>query len=344
MPTTLKTLYIGELWHGGTCLERAKVLAENGWEVIHFDITPYLRVGGRVLAGLQHRLLWGPAVARFNRDLLDRAREIGRLDILWVDKGRWLRAETLAEIKRQAGVLAVHYTPDPAFTVHTSRHFAACLPLYDLCVTTKRYELDAYAHNGARETLFTLQGVDDRFVRLPACGRIEGRPVDVMFIGHREPHYERVLSVARQTAAGLRVHGARWPQLGRQPAWHGIVAPPVLGDEYAETLAQARIGLGLLSKMCPDAFTTRSFEIPAAGAMLLAERTPEHEALYEEGREAAFFGSDEELRDKVEFYLRHEDLRQKVAQAGRTRTLAQYHWRHVLAPAIQRVERIRHGG
>ncbi|GAB4174013.1 MAG: hypothetical protein Fur0039_15770 [Rhodocyclaceae bacterium] len=203
----MRALYVGELWQGGTCLERAKILQERGWQLVLFEITPYLRGRHRLMASLQHRLLWGPDVARVNRDLIAAARDAGRLDLIWVDKGRWLHAETLAEIKRQAGALAVHYTPDPSFTAHTSRHFEACLPLYDLCITTKRYELDAYHAHGAREVLFTLQGIDDRFARLPKCGRLDGRAFDFMLIGHREPHYLRVIAAARPVCGSIRVYG-----------------------------------------------------------------------------------------------------------------------------------------
>lgn len=92
--------------------------------------------------------------------------------------------------------------------------------------------------------------------------------------------------------------------------------------------------------MYPDAFTTRSFEIPAAGAMLLAERTVEHQELFDEDREAVFFGSSEELRDKLGYYLRNERARLAIATAGRARTLTEYHWRHVMRPAIERVEEV----
>lgn len=336
----MRALYIGQLWQGGTCLERMKILREAGWSVTPFDTTPYLKSHSRLLAGLQHRLLLGPDVIRFNHAVVRTARALGRLDVVWVDKGRWLWAECLDEIKRATGAVAVHYTPDPAFTVHVSRHFMACLPLYDLCITTKRYELEAYRRHNARETLFALQGVDDRFERVQACGRLDGRTIDLMFIGHEEPHYVSVLNVARTATASLRVHGPGWPRLARQAAWKGIVGEPVWGEDYAHALAQARVGLGLLSKMYPDAFTTRSFEIPAAGAMLLAERTVEHQELFDEDREAVFFGSSEEMRDKLGYYLRNERARLAIAAAGRARTLNEYHWRQVMKPAIKRVEEI----
>lgn len=338
----IRALYIGQLWEGGTCLERMRVLREAGWDVVPFDTTSYLRSGNRIWAALQHRLLIGPDVTRFNNDVVKAARTIGRLAVIWVDKGRWLRAPELEEIKRTTGALAFHYTPDPAFTVHTSRHFMDCLPIYDLCITTKRYELDTYGRNGAGKTVFALQGIDDRFDRIQACSRFEGRPIDLMFIGHKEPHYMRVLSVARTVSDSLRIFGPGWLKLSHEILWHQVVGEAVWGENYAAKLAQGRIGLGLLSKMCPDVFTTRSFEIPASGAMLLAERTPGHQELFDEDFEAVFFGSDEELLDKCRFYLKNESARLRIARAGRSRTLSQYRWRQVLRPVIKQIEELVH--
>jgi spore maturation protein CgeB len=81
--------------------------------------------------------------------------------------------------------------------------------------------------------------------------------------------------------------------------------------------------------------------VPAAGAMLLAERTADHEELFQEDREAVFFGSTDELKEKLRFYLSKEDVRRRIAEAGRARVFANYHWRHVLAPATRRIEEIR---
>ena len=39
---------------------------------------------------------------------------------------------------------------------------------------------------------------------------------------------------------------------------------------------------------------------------MMAERTAEHLAMFEEGKEAAFFSNNEELLDKCSYYLAHE--------------------------------------
>jgi hypothetical protein len=194
---------------------------------------------------------------------------------------------------------------------------------------------------GAVETLFTWQGVDDRFQRIAACGQFDARPFDTVFIGRAEPYYVTTLDSVRAVAGSLRVHGPGWDKIAeRRPAWQGVATGPVWADAYPAALACARVGVGMLSKLNPDAFTTRSFEVPAAGTMLLAERTDDHQELFREDQEAVFFGSVGELKDKLRFYLKNDNVRRCIAMAGRERVQANYHWRHVLAPAIRRIEEL----
>ena len=76
-----------------------------------------------------------------------------------------------------------------------------------------------------------------------------------------------------------------WPLLA--PYWRG----PAQDDPeiYARIIQSAKISLGLLSRGNRDRHTTRSFEIPAVGGLLCAERTDEHCASYKEGVEAVFW-------------------------------------------------------
>ena len=56
---------------------------------------------------------------------------------------------------------------------------------------------------------------------------------------------------------------------------------------------------------------------------MLAERTEEHERLFKDGKEAAYFNTSEpdDLLEKVRYYLDHEQERQQIARCGRERCL-----------------------
>ncbi len=147
---------------------------------------------------------------------------------------------------------------------------------------------------------------------------------EVGFIGHCESHYVRCLKAAGQATGQLKIWGQGWVRHSKFFRWAKpyVQGDGVWGEEYPKALCSVKICLGLLSKLIPETATTRTFEIPACGAFLLAERTDEHQGLFEEGSEAAFFSSEEELIDKIRYYLQQDAERARIARAGRQRCLS----------------------
>ena len=60
----------------------------------------------------------------------------------------------------------------------------------------------------------------------------------------------------------------------------------------------------------------RTFEIPACGAFLCAQRTDEHQEIFRDGAEAVFFDDPDELKTQVTRYLNRDDARARIAAAG----------------------------
>jgi len=60
----------------------------------------------------------------------------------------------------------------------------------------------------------------------------------------------------------------------------------------------------------------RIFDVPACGAFLMTDYMDELASYFEVGREIETYRSIEELVDKVRFYLRHDNLRVRIAKSG----------------------------
>jgi spore maturation protein CgeB len=64
----------------------------------------------------------------------------------------------------------------------------------------------------------------------------------------------------------------------------------------------------------------RTFEVPGAGGFLLSEPSPYLENWYVLDQQIAVFQSDQDLVEKIRFYLSHPDIRDRIAVAGFERT------------------------
>jgi spore maturation protein CgeB len=334
--------YIGQLWEGGTALARLRSLERLGCRVDGFDVTPYYNPSCSLEKKIEHRLLVGRNISRLNRDLQRRAAKFDRApgrNLVWIDKGTWIYPETMRMLSKQIAPSIVHYTPDTAFSVHTSRHFRRSIKYYTICATTKSYEISNYYDSGAKKTIFCLQGIDSRFsYDDPRLSPHHIEREGVVFIGHFEPYYEEILNSLSDFGNLVKIYGPGWENTGSKYLKACVQPNTAWGPGYPAALSKAKIGLGLLSKRYPDQFTTRSFELPAAGLLMLAERTLEHKALFAEDTEAVYFATTEELRRKIQYYLMSDTERTAIATRGQDRALKHYNWENVLLEILVHLE------
>ena len=132
---------------------------------------------------------------------------------------------------------------------------------------------------------------------------------------------DRLVEHVSRHGVEVRVWGNGWER-GPRHANLRLERRPIYGEDYVRCLCATDVNLGFLRKANRDLHTTRSVEIPACGAFMLAERTAEHLALFAAGREADYFGDADELLAKVRWWLERDAERRAVARAGRERCLA----------------------
>lgn len=316
----MKILYVGQLNRGGTCLDRMNSLRKLGHEVFGFNVSEY-QSENRILRSIQSRLKSKILLEKLNSDLVKFAGSINAIELIWIDKGVWIFPETINTIKLNTNALVLQYTPDSQLLINKSIHFTDSIQLYDVIVTTKSFEIDTYRHLTESKVMLVSQSYSaDRYMNLYKIKKYE---CDIGFISDYKPHYGRIANALKNVDADVRIWGPKW---NRAVWWQKVPKEFVhgnglWGEDYVSALASFKIGLGLLSKYIPEQHTTRTFEIPAAGTFMLAERTQEHLSFFEEGVEAEYFSTHEELVDKARFYLANEIAREKIAQAGHKRCI-----------------------
>ena len=146
--------------------------------------------------------------------------------------------------------------------------------------------------------------------------------------------------VARSPSLRLKIWGNQWER-ARPFFGSRIEGREVTGLEYSKALLASKINLGILSEIrshasSGDRITARTFQIPATGAFMLHERTAEFGEYFEEGTECGCFESAEELVQKIEFYLGHDEERKQVAAAGRARSMVSDYSVHARAKIVLR--------
>lgn len=98
-----------------------------------------------------------------------------------------------------------------------------------------------------------------------------------------------------------------------------------MGSDYNLAINSAKIALVFLSKKNNNSYTRRCFEIPAAKTFMLSEYTDDLDSMFNECVEAEYFRDKKEMMDKIKYYLKHDDKREKIARAGHERLLRDGH-------------------
>lgn len=327
----------------------AQALERLGIDVIPCSLAPK---NNRLLSRFEFKYTFmGPHLRQIQEDLLAEI-DKSHPDLVLIWLGASIFPETLQAIKQRGNITLVSYVHDDPFAhrfhqLSPKHHrwywrvFIQGLPYYDITLFSKQLNVDeAYRFGAKRSAVLGQYFVPS--IHQPYTLTVEEKyrfDCDVVFAGHFEPDgRERCLRALVKTGIHVRLFGGSyWTRtvLGDLADYFGQVRA-VYNEEYAKALCGAKICLCFLSKMNRDSYTTRCFEIPACGRLLLCERTEDLKSMFKEGEEAVFFSSKEELVEKSLWLLNHPEIIDSIAEKGRKRVWADEH--DVVSRAKQFVE------
>jgi spore maturation protein CgeB len=282
------------------------------------------------------RCIRHPATQEFNGALVNEVRA-SRADLLLVFKGRFVSPDALRAI-RTNGTLAYCFFPDNSFRAH-GRYLPTALPEYDWVYTAKSFGLrDMKEQLGVTTASLLLHGFDpDLHCAGPVTADDEmDFGADVSFIGTWSPKKEKYLSALASARPHLkmRIFGGSWTNARAASLRTAVsISGPIHGQAYVRAIRVSKINLAILSERrdgssADDQITSRTFHIPASGAFMLHERTPEVLATLREDAEVGCFGDEAEMISAVDRWLARPEDREAVAAAGHRAVLRSHSWDH----------------
>jgi spore maturation protein CgeB len=315
-----------------TSIHRVRALEALGANVDVVDTAPS---GVSTLAELRSRVQCRLFVGGFDVNLSDPTRSCERVllaanrhhwDIIWLEKALTIGPRVVQRLRSvcpKAKILG--FSPDDMCQRHNqSRQFVEALPYYDGFITTKSHTLQRLGELGCKQVVLVGNGFDPEAFRPVSlsAGDVARFGGDVGFVGSFEPERAELLLRLARAGISVRVWGHGWAALRARHPQLRLENKGLFHDDYAKACGAFKINLGFLRKLNHDQQTTRSVEVPACAGFMLAERTAEHLALFEEGVEAEFFSSAEELLGKCRHYLEDEAARVAIARRGYERCFA----------------------
>jgi len=302
----------------------SRALEELGVKVWRVSYGDYLTNG--LWGRMQERLCCGPLVKKINSLLLEKVKCL-RPDITFIYNSVYIKLSTLRQLSELTWLAG--YTNDNPFGGNswrpTWKNFRKTIPYYHSWhvyrpANLRDFEKVASANTHLLMGYYLPWETSEKYFR-----KRTSFDNDVVFVGHGENDI-RIKCVEALFEANIfpKIYGdpLYWKRFLPRIIYNALPGiKPAARTEYRYIVRHSKISLAFLSSSNEDVYTRRCFEIPSWNGFLLAQRTEFLQGLYREGLEAEYFDSPEELVGKCKKYLINAQLREQIANCGRSRCI-----------------------
>lgn len=325
-------LIIGNFGAGALEHQFIKHLKPLQWQVYTFDIqAPVQKTKNKnILTKINYKIAPNGFYLTVNKQLLAFTQKIKPLVTL-VFKGMEIFPETIEELKTHTQLLC-NYNPDHPFDFYSkgsgNANVKNAIKWYDLYGT--------YATKIAQE-LKTIYQVNSFVLPFGYDADLKIKPNNTAiygfgFIGAYDKERLKLLQQLRNFP--INVYGDKnWTKkLKNDPKSRlKVKGEPLFNDSYA---SYCNNSTGIFNFLRPhnineNSHNMRTFEVPGYGGLLIANRTTEQAAFFEEDKEAIYFNNIEELKDKLCFLLKNhtkvEGLKKNAYNRSRDSNYSYYH-------------------
>lgn len=265
--------------------------------------------------------------------------------------------ETLLQIKqRWPHIKTLAWCSDDHWRLDNYSRFYA--PYFDWVVTTWSKAPERYVRYGITNVIRS-QWACNPFVWHPVSG--VQQDIDVSFIGQRNPGRAQIIKALRAAGIPVVVRGYGWPE--GKISQEGMIemfsrskinlnfnvpTPLFYPKRLARLFLKASVG-----RIVPDwhlvsnirswrgmsipQIKARPFEILGCRAFLISARADDMERYYEDKKEIVYFDRVQDLIEHLRYYLTHDKERERIVEAGYTRTMAEHTYQKRFGEIFQKI-------
>jgi spore maturation protein CgeB len=305
----MKILIIGSDYNWSIERIYKRELLQLGHEIIHVPVQNWhydfyykspmhktlVRLGlTRLQINIQKRLL-----AQLNGQFFD---------LIWVFKGMELTPQTLQTLKKQTTRL-INFNPDNPFIFSGkgsgSKNITQSIHLYNEHFTYDHVVKSRIESEFGLKCILVPFGFDNEVISTEELNEVEEIKA-VCFVGNPDAYRSKILQEILNKGLPLHVYGHDWQKHLKHPnlTIHGAVYE----KDYYKTLRKYRVQLNIMRVHNLDSHNMRSIEVPGCGGIMLAPRTKDHEAFFEEGKEAFYYNNVKDLVDQADMILKLGDI------------------------------------
>lgn len=267
---------------------------------------------------------FGRGVRKVNKAVIEKASG-KKFNFIIFLKPTLIYPETITKLKEHAKIIG-WYSDHADYLKTNSTYFYKTISLFDHYFSLIKSNVEVMTRLGAKKSTYLMITADPLYHHPVEISTEDVRRLgaDVVFVGnYADERRAKYLEQLCRDRYNILIYGNGWHKLPKNSCLRSNdrIRGGVYREDMARVMGSSKIVVAFMRERNDEKIGCRTYEIPLCRGFMLHERTKEAEQLLTPGVDADFFGSYEEFKEKIDFYLAHPELRQKIAQAGYERIL-----------------------
>jgi spore maturation protein CgeB len=249
-------------------------------------------------------------IKRINQRLIDLVSN-ECFDLILIFKAENIFPETIKIIKEKSGAVIASWMADDPFCFENIKN---SLIHYDYYFIWDSWYLPLLESAGVKKAIYLpLYTIPEVYKKVE---QTEGEKLtyrsDLVFVGEWRPDRERILN--QLIDFNIKIYGGGWLENSRIPKEY--LHKEVTISEMNKIYNACKIILNIHHQWGKNDANFRTFETLGSGAFLIDERKRDIVSILKEDEEIVLYNGIDELKEKIDYFLGHEDEREKIANRG----------------------------